>query len=138
METRNYDDIMGLSHHVSASRRPMSNSDRAAQFAPFAALTGYEAVIRETGRLTDAEIELDECSKAFLNEKLRKVADGIHQRPLVTFTCFRRDERKQGGAYVEITGRVKRINEAEGQILLTDGTAIPILSVYEIGGGFFE
>lgn len=137
METRNYDDIMGLSHHVSASRRPMSNSDRAAQFAPFAALTGYEAVIRETGRLTDAEIELDECSKAFLNEKLRKVAAGVHQRPLVTFTCFRRDERKQGGAYVKITGRVKRINEAEGQILLTDGTAIPILSVYEIGGEFF-
>lgn len=128
---------MGLAHHVSAKRQRMSHADRAAQFAPFAALTGYEAVIRETGRLTDAEIELDECSKVFLNEKLRRIADCVQQRPLVTFTCFRPDERKQGGAYVEITGRVKRINEAEGRIQLTDGTEISILSVYEIGGQFF-
>lgn len=136
-DAHRYDDIMGLPHHVSAKRQRMSNGDRAAQFAPFAALTGYEAVIQETGRLTDVQTELDECSKALLNEKLRRISDAVSARPLITFTCFRPDARKTGGSYLQITGRVKKIAETEAEIILTDGTAIPIAAVYGIEGELF-
>lgn len=139
MNSKNkYDDIIHLPHHVSAKRVPMPIADRAAQFAPFAALTGFEATIQETGRLTDERIELDEGGKALLNEKLLVIGDAVDARPLVTFTCFRSDERKAGGAYVRITGRVKRIDENGQTVVLMDGTELPIPEIYEIDSDLFR
>ena len=117
-----YDDIIGLEHPVSKKRVQMPKLTRAAQFAPFAALTGYEGVIRETERLTESEIELAEGSIEQLDKKLRKV----------TFKCFQRDLYKQGGSYGYITGRVKRMDEAGRGILLTDGSRIPLSCIYDI------
>lgn len=127
-----YDDIIHLPHHVSERRAPMSMTDRAAQFSPFAALTGYDATIQETGRLTDARIELDEGGKALLDEKLRRIASMLDTQPTVTLTCFRPDERKTGGAYIQVTGRVKKIDPYEQALVLTDKTAIPIDEIYDI------
>ena len=127
-----YDDIIGLEHPVSKKRVQMPKLTRAAQFAPFAALTGYEGVIRETERLTESEIELAEGSIEQLDKKLRKIFVQIDQHPEVTFKCFQRDLYKQGGSYVYITGRVKRMDEAGRGILLTDGSRIPLSCIYDI------
>ena len=131
-EGRRYDDMLQLIHHSSATHPRMSMHDRAAQFAPFAALTGYEAVIEETGRLTDSRIELDEGGKALLDEKLRMLHDTIKSQPRIIATVFRPDERKSGGAYVRIMGYPKRIDICEKMILLLDGTVIPIEDLYDI------
>ncbi|MBQ8835047.1 MAG: hypothetical protein IJ001_09030 [Oscillospiraceae bacterium] len=124
--THKYDDIIHLPHPVSQRRSRMTNYDRAAQFSPFAALTGYDAVIEETARLTDSRIELDQGAVEQLNERLLEIRDSISSRPLVTLTWFRRDERKAGGAYIRATGRVKKIDSYTNTIVLTDGTVIPI------------
>lgn len=131
-QTHKYDDIIHLPHHVSAKRSRMSNYDRAAQFSPFAALTGYEAVIEETARLTDTEIELDEGGKALLDEKLRLIREHLSSQPQVVLTCFRADDRKNGGAYVRLSGRVQKIDEYAGTLLLHDGTVVPIGQIYGI------
>lgn len=110
----------------------MSNYDRAAQFSPFAALTGFDAAIEETARLTDTPIELDECEKARLNEKLQKLLTVIHTCPAVSITHFLPDERKTGGTYVCTTGRIKRIEEYAHTIRLTDGRTIPIPYIFRI------
>lgn len=130
--THKYDDIIDLPHHVSPKRSRMSNYDRAAQFSPFAALTGYESVIQETARLTDAQIELDEGGKALLDEKLQELQEMIDEQPRAVFTCYQPDERKLGGAYVSVTGRVKRIDGVTRCVLLTDGTVLPISRIYGI------
>ena len=130
--THRYDDIINLPRPVSKKRSPMSNFDRAAQFSPFAALTGYDAVIAETGRLTDTQIELDEGGKAMLDEKLQKLRDGLTQLPQVTLTVFSPDSRKSGGAYETITGNLKKIDPVARVLVLTGGEAIPIERVYGI------
>lgn len=127
-----YDDIIHLPHHVSSRHMPMAAIDRAAQFSPFAALTGYEAVIEETGRLTDTQIELDEGGKALVDEKLRLIAENLASRPLVTVTWFRPDDRKAGGAYVNTTGRIMRIDLYERQLLFDGGQRIPISQIRQI------
>ena len=127
-----YDDIIHLPRHVSTKRAPMSMVDRAAQFSPFAALTGYDGVIRETARLTDSDKELDESSKVELNEKLQIIAGMIEQLPEVTIVHFQKDLRKAGGAYISTTGRVKKIDLYEQEIVLTDRTRIPIDGIYQI------
>ena len=99
-----YEDIIDLPYP--RKRQRMSNSDRSAQFSPFAALTGFGAAIMETARLTDRKIELDEGGKALLDEKLRKIEDEICDQPEVTVTYFRQDLRKAGGAYLQKRGRV--------------------------------
>ena len=131
--THKYDDIIGLSHPVSERRPGMRIGDRAAQFAPFAALTGYDGVIAETGRLTDTCIELDECAKEMLNGKLLELLEKIGQKPPVRVTYFCPDKRKSGGAYVAVTGNLKRIDPIERLLLLTDGTVIPIDRIYRLG-----
>lgn len=125
-ETHKYDDIIHLPHPVSSRRGRMTNYDRAAQFSPFAALTGYDAVIEETGRLTDSRIELDEGSKAELDEALREILEKLPTRPEVSVTYFVYDERKAGGAYLHTRGRVKKADLYGGFLLLTDETRIPI------------
>ena len=121
-----YDDIIDLPHHQSMAHPQMSRINRAAQFAPFAALTGYDAAIAETGRLTDAAAELDESRKAVLNAKLQLLLRQIHDRPPATFTFFVPDQRKAGGAYRSVTGIIRKYIAAENALLLEDGTVIPI------------
>lgn len=131
-----YGDIIELPHHVSSNHPQMSNSQRAAQFSSFAALTGHNAAIQETARLTDKKIELDEYEQNELNRKLAWLQKRLHDdpanKPTVQITYFQPDERKTGGAYVTIAGEVKRILEAEQTVLLTDGQTIPIGDILEI------
>ena len=137
-DAHRYDDIIGLPHHRSANRPHMPASDRAAQFSPFAALTGYEAVITETARLTDQRIELDEDAKTAIAQKLQLVMEHIQERPEITVIWFRPDGKKDGGAYVTVTGAVKRIDEYERVILMTDSTRIPICDVAALEGELFR
>lgn len=127
-----YDDIIHLPHHVSATRPHMSIIDRAAQFSPFAALTGFDAAITETGRLTDEKIELDEYEKVALNDKLNKIAEQLDSQPVVTITYFRPDDKKTGGAYVTTTGIVKKIDEYKRVIILSNKMEITLEDVLEI------
>ena len=131
-EMSRYDDIIHLPRPVSKKRSPMSNFDRAAQFSPFAALTGYDAVIAETGRLTDMQIELDEGGKALLDEKLQIIREHLEEQPEVRLTVFCPDSRKSGGAYETITGNVKKIDPVARILVLTGGEVIPIDRIYGI------
>ena len=129
---RSYDDIIHLPRPVSPRRKPMSALARAAQFAPFAALTGYEAAILETGRLTDMRIELDESRKAVLNEKLRLLMLHLRDKPEVTITYFEPDLKKSGGAYLSVTGYVRKVDEYSRTVSLEDGTAVLIDQIFGI------
>lgn len=122
--TTKYDDIINLPHHVSAIRPHMPIADRAAQFSPFAALTGHDAAIKETARLTEQRVELDENRKCILNEKLQMIAENLQKQSMVTITYFLPDDRKEGGAYVNVTESVKRIDEYNRRIIMCDGTMI--------------
>jgi hypothetical protein len=105
--------------------------DRAAQFSPFAALTGYDEAVSETARLTQQQIELDEDEKQALNEKLTVILEQ-EAAPEATITYFEPDKRKSGGAYVSLTGRIKKVDEFKRTIMLTDGRQVPIDSVVQI------
>ena len=133
-----YDEIMGLPHHVSKTRPQMPMSDRAAQFAPFAALTGYDSAIKETGRLTDERIELDEGALTALNMRYQLLMDALDEAPEVTITYFRPDERKAGGKYVSAVGAVKKIDDFERRITMQDGAKIPMDDVLSIEGELFS
>jgi hypothetical protein len=127
-----YDDLIHLPHHRSSKHPPMPQADRAAQFSPFAALTGYDAAVKETARLTDQRIELDEDEKAALDETLRALVQRIDQRPQVRLTYFRPDEKKDGGAYVTAAGKLKRVDALTRTLLLEDGRKIPMDSVISV------
>lgn len=127
-----YDEIMELPHHVSKTRPQMPMSDRAAQFAPFAALTGYDSAIKETGRLTNERIELDEEALTALDRKYQLLIEALDDAPEVTIIYFQPDERKAGGQYVSATGTVKKVDTFGRRILLQDGTRIPLDSVYDL------
>lgn len=133
-----YDDIINLQHHVSSNREHMSVFDRAAQFSPFAALTGFDGAIKETARLTDQRIELDETAKTILDEKLRIVQDQLSRQQEIGFVFFRPDEMKAGGAYISIMGTVKKIDGYERVVRLQDGTRIPIEDIIDITGEMFQ
>ncbi len=127
-----YDDIIGLPHHVSSTRPHMPMLDRAAQFQPFRALTGYEDAVQETARYTDEKVELTEDEKALLDMELQRLSDDIASRPQVTLTCFRPDKKKSGGAYVTTTGRLKKIDDIEGALILVSGERIVIEDILDI------
>ena len=133
-----YKDIINLPHHQSKRRPRMSMTDRAAQFSPFAALTGHNDAIIETARLTDRKIELDEGTKSVLNEKIQMISDYLSEMPTVTFTHFEPDIKKDGGAYLKTTGTVKKIDDFNKEIYLTDGTIILIEHIYEIESELFK
>ena len=133
-----YDDIIDLPHHVSATRLGMSMSDRAAQFSPFAALTGYDAAIKETGRLTDRRIKLTEDSRAALDRKQQLLVDSLADYPEVSVTYFVPDERKSGGAYITVTGRVKKVDDYQRFLILNDGTKIPLDEILDIESELFR
>lgn len=133
-----YDDIIHLPHHVSKTRRRMSAADRAAQFSPFAALTGHDAAIRETARLTDAPIFLADDGRALLDERIRLLKDHQQEHPEVTVTYFVPDERKQGGAYVTVTGNVHAVRPRLQDIVLEDGTEVDFDRIYRLECGLFR
>ena len=126
-----YIDIINLPRHISTRRAPMSTSNRAAQFAPFAALTGYESSIREAARFTEQRIELGEDQKAAINEKLLYISRHIDEHPEVTVLYFRPDEHKNGGRYVTVTGRVVKFGAVEKTLWLADGTVLFVESILE-------
>ena len=124
-----YADIIDLPHHVSRNHPQMPLRDRAAQFAPFAALTGYEAVVGETARLTARKRELDAQEAEELNQQLAAVIEHLSERPEVTVEYFVPDERKAGGAYVTVTGRVRHVSVPERTMVMADGTVIDLEDV---------
>ena len=127
-----YDDIINLPHPTSQNHPRMSLHDRAAQFSPFAALTGHHDAIAETGRLTDQRIELDESEIARVDAELQHLQELLPERPTVSITYFVPDERKDGGSYQTITGEVKRIDAVSGMIQMTDRREIPIKDVFSV------
>lgn len=135
---KSYDDIMNLPHHVSATRPHMLAIDRAAQFSPFAALTGYGDAIKETARLTGERVELDEYMKDVLSIRLQIIADQLKEHPKIAITYFQPDEKKNGGTYVTVSGRAKKIDEYERVVVMTDGTRVSIDEIASIDGQIFE
>lgn len=131
---KEYDDIINLSRHISKTRPKMSAIDRAAQFSPFAALTGHNAAIEETARLTEERVELDEYMKAALNNKLQIIGAKLKEKPEVSITYFIPDEMKEGGSYITVTARIKKIDEYEGLLIMTNDIEIPIDEIIKIEG----
>lgn len=127
-----YDDMLTLPHPVSKKHPPMARMNRAAQFAPFAALTGYEDAVRESARLTDQRQELEEDSRELLDEELQKICVSIQKHPGVTVTYFVPDQKKEGGSYVTYTGKLKRIDRCMQQLVFEDGTRITVGDIYKL------
>lgn len=133
-----YDDIINLPHHVSKKHPQMSLHDRAAQFSPFAALTGHKAAINEAARLTDKKQILSEDVIAKLNEQLNLIKENIGTNQTVTITYFVPDDKKSGGAYISHIGVVKKIDEYNRTVIMTDKTVIPIEQISEIQSNIFS
>lgn len=127
-----YRDIIDLPTPVSSRHPQMPLQNRAAQFMPFAALTGFGDAIDETARVTDEKLELTEDELLILDRQLTELRPLLSQRPEVTFVYFEPDARKEGGAYITRTGIVKKIDDYGRSILLEDGTVIPVDALSEI------
>lgn len=127
-----YEDMLELPHPVSKMHPQMPRRDRAAQFAPFAALTGYEEAVREAARITEEKMILDEDSKAQLDWKLWCLQEKVEEKPVITVTYFMKDERKKGGKYVTVTGVLKRIDSYTHQFVLANGEEIPVEDVVSL------
>jgi len=132
-----YEDIVNLPPHISKKHPQPTMMDRAARFAPFAAITGYEEMVLEEARVTEERIDLDEGTLSLLNEKLNMIQEFLDEEPEVTITYFEPDKKKAGGAYVSVTGTVKRIDEYEHLVIMTDGKKIRIEDIYAIGSDLF-
>jgi hypothetical protein len=132
-----YDDIISLPRHVSKTHPHMSAIGRAAQFSPFAALTGYDTAVKETARVTDKRVELDEYMKDSLSHKLQIIEERLEEHPEITITYFQPDSKKSGGAYITAISSVKKIDQYE-TLLMNDGTVIPIDEIISIDGQMFE
>ena len=127
-----YDDIINLPHHQSTKHKHMSNYQRAAQFSPFAALTGYDAAIDETARLTDKKLDLSEEQTEFLNQQIQLIIKQLFEKPQVEITYFVPDERKSGGEYVTVTSNVRRVDDFNREIVFADGITVKIDDVWNI------
>ncbi len=133
-----YDDIINLPHHELTTRQRMPTANRAASFSPFAALTGYDEAVKETARLTSERIEIDDGAKEVLNEKLRIAVEKADEQPEITIVYFLPDKKKAGGAYITITAVIKRVDEYERLVVLTDKSTIPIDDIYDIEGDIYN
>ena len=133
-----YDDIIDLPHHVSERHPQMSMYNRAAQFAPFAALTGHDASITEAARLTDADLELSESDAEVLNRKLAFILQHIKDYILVEIVYFEPDGKKAGGSYRTKAGFIKESDPLAGTLEMDDGSLIPIRHIRDIKGDCFE
>ena len=128
-----YDDLLDLPHPVSQKHPRMSAHDRAAQFSPFAALTGFGEVIEETGRLTEVRTELAEDERKALDAKFRALAEDPSADREILVTFFKEDPRKEGGAYLTVSGRIRKVDEIARCIVLEDGISIPMADVFGLG-----
>lgn len=135
---KDYSDIINMPHHVSNNRPQMSMRDRAAQFAPFAALTGYDDAVRETARQTNQKIELLDEQVAILNEKILFLIEKIKDNLEITITYFIPDKKKEGGAYATVKGIVKKIDEYNKLIIMNDGREIMMDSIFDLQGDVFS
>ena len=133
-----YDDILHLPHPTSKRHPRMPIADRAAQFSPFAALTGHGAAIEETARVTDRRIELDEDAKEQLDQTLQLLLERMDEQPEITVTWFSPDKKKADGQYHTATGKLKRIDTQESRLILTDGNQIPLEDLLEIRSESFQ
>lgn len=133
-----YDDMIDLPHHVSTAHPPMPLSARAAQFSPFAALTGYGEVIREAGRITEGRAELEEDARGMLDEKLRILQEPAAAGTEISVTYFLPDAGKEGGAYVTVTGSIKKADTYERRLIMKDGTQIPFEEIVGMEGEIFS
>ena len=136
--TENYKDILNIPYPYPSTRPRMSIYNRAAQFSPFAALTGYEEAVKETARFTDEKAELDEYHITMINDKLNMALEKKAQNPVLNITFFKPDRRKKGGEYLTLSGVIGRIDEINHTLVLKDGTVIPINLVYDIDGEILE
>ena len=133
-----YDDMLPLPRPVSTAHPPMPLIDRAAQFSPFAALTGFEAAVLEAARLTEARPELDESRKEQLNACLQMLKAHIGEQPQAEICYFKPDERKAGGACITVTGAVKKVDDFTGRVTMADGTVIPMEDILNIKAEYEE
>ena len=136
--SKKYDDIIGLPRPISKTRTPMALTDMAAQFSPFAALTGHDAAVKETARLTEKRMELDESEKNYLSDRLQFIAKRINEQHEISITYFQPDIKKKGGAYLTANGVIKKIDDFERLIVMDDGLQIPIDEVFNVEGHIFE
>ena len=132
MNFRGYDDIFYRQHYTSKTHPRMPRINRAAQFAPFSALTGYEESIKETARLTDHRIELSEYDIEELNAQFNFILEHIKERPKVTVTYFKPDGRKKGGEYITVTGKVRKLDLVNKTLFFEDEKNINIMDIVEI------
>ena len=137
MPDSKYDAILHLPHHVSEKHPPIPMEERAAQFSPYAALTGFGAVIDETRRLTDPRHMLSEEALSHLNRQYQLLLERLPDRPEITLTYFQPDAKKDGGAYLTLTGRVKKVEAYEQRLVLEDGTAIAMENIMSMEGKVF-
>ena len=135
---REYADIINLPHPESKKHKRMSMRDRAAQFSPFAALTGHDAAIKETARLTDDFTDLDESMKRNLDEKLVLILEKLNEKPIVTITYFLKDLRKAGGSYEASEGWIKKVDFYDRVIVMGDQTRIMLDSIVDIESDLFR
>ncbi len=133
-----YKDIINLPHYTSKTRTRMSRFNRAAQFSPFAALTGYEDAVKETARFTNERVELDEYHISMINNKLSLALEKKDMKPFLSITFFRPDIRKKGGEYLTVSGVIRRVDEIKRSLVMEDGTIIPINNIYDIDSEIFE
>ena len=133
-----YEDIVNLPPHISEKYPQPSMMDRAARFAPFAAITGYEEMVLEEARVTEDRMDLDENELAILNEKLNIIIEALPTEPEVRITYFEPDQKKSGGAYKRIVGAVKRIDEYEHLVIMTDGRKIAIDDIANVESELFD
>ena len=132
-----YEDIVDLPPHISKKHPQPTMMERAARFAPFAAITGYEEMVLEEARVTDERVELDEGTLSLLNEKLNMIQEFLDEEPEIKILYFEPDKMKSGGAYVTAAGVVKRIDEYEQLVIMTDGTKIHIGDIYGLESDLF-
>ena len=137
-EDRRYDDMLDLPRPVSAKHPPMSRAERAAQFSPFKALTGYDDEVTEAARLTGGRIELDDASADMLNAKMQILRDEIQNHPQISITFFVPDAKKAGGEYMTVEGIVRRIDDVDRNLYLMDGTVIEIDEIIALDGEVFS
>lgn len=134
----NYDDIIDLQHHQSVKHPHMSSHDRAAQFSPFAALTGYGDAVAETARTTETKAELDEYCREALSRRINIILGNLDKQPKVSITYFLPDKKKSGGKYITSSGCVKRLSEYRDNVVMRNGTEIPIDDIVNIEGDLFD
>ena len=133
-----YESIINLPHHVSKKHPQLSKASYAAQFSPFAALTGYDEIVSETARITDERMELGDTEMDILSAKIQIISEHIKEHPEIELTYFQKDKKKSGGAYLQKTACIKRIDDVERILYFTDGTNLPIDDITDMKGELFR